>query len=113
MFACARAGRITHVGYPDVRPVKFLHRLVVRFVILDTPVVILHGLVWIPASVLRAVSTARPKKDMVAARTSGEDILTLRILRSMMAGSSHIDSTRQDMATSIARRGERNTHRGR
>ena len=56
-------------------------------------VVVLHRQVWIPATILIHDINGKCKEEKTErGRASGEDIFTLRILRSIIAGSSQIDS---------------------
>jgi len=85
----------THVDDPDGRHIEFVHSFVIFLVALYTVVVILHREVWIPRTILHKAwkdQTSRPDERERPERTSGEEIFTLRILRSIIAGSSQIDS---------------------
>jgi hypothetical protein len=65
------------------------------FMVPYTAVIVLHGQVWIPATVLiRDINGECKEEKMERGRASGEDIFTLRILRSIIAGSSQIDSAK-------------------
>lgn len=60
-----------------------------------TAVVVLHRQVGIPATVLIHGINGECKEDKAErGRASGEEIFTLRILRSITAGSSQIDSAK-------------------
>jgi hypothetical protein len=65
------------------------------FMVPYTAVVVLHRQVWIPATVLiHDINGECKEEKMERGRASGEEIFTLRILRSITAGSSQIDSAK-------------------
>ena len=65
------------------------------FVTLNTVVIILDREVWIPPTILHeAWKDKKAPHERESERTSGEEIFTLRMLRSIIAGSSQIDSAR-------------------
>jgi hypothetical protein len=60
-----------------------------------TVVVVLYRQVWIPATVLiHGINGGCKEEKTERGRASGEEIFTLRILRSIIAGSSQIDSAK-------------------
>lgn len=54
MLVTENAENFAHIDDTDKRPCCLLNRLVVDFMILDTPVIVRYCLLWIPTSVLQS-----------------------------------------------------------
>jgi hypothetical protein len=90
----------TNIHDPDGWHVKFIDGFVVLFMVPYPAVIVLHRKVWIPTTILiyeiRWGQTKVSGREREMERASGEEIFTLRILRSITAWSSQIDSAREN-----------------
>ena len=88
----------THVDDFDIRPLLVTDRLIIFLVVVYAGIIVFNGLVWIPTLVLFSgfVKWFKWRQWFYQKRTSGEEILTLRILASMISLLSQSDSNKRE-----------------
>lgn len=80
----------THVLNADRRIVCLFNGLVVNHVVPNPLVIVVYSFILVPSSVLRRFSDI--SRVHAAARTSGDEILTLRMFARISSSSSQMDS---------------------